>query len=215
MRMETGQTFVIGPDKTMRNELIKCIDLILSEQNLMLAGQPGTGKRTLARALKVLFPKHQMIELDCEELSTLIGTRTPTSNDYSEIESDLGIDGTFMASKERYIVIENFHQLAMDRNIHSCIKHLLQHNLDSGIIIATVSSHALQDVRNDRFARELQRLFKPVHIKLPSIKHRKHDIPVFAHHFMRKATARFCRYPLYLNEDMERILLCHHYHCQK
>ncbi|MBS1917243.1 MAG: sigma-54-dependent Fis family transcriptional regulator [Bacteroidetes bacterium] len=197
--IRVSNEFLRGVDPSTR-DLYRQIELVApTNYSVILYGESGTGKEVFARTIHQNSERRNQpfIAMDCGTLSKELAG--------SELFGH--VKGAFtgaLADKEGHFELANGGTLFLDEvanlsyEIQAALLRVIQErkfkrvggtkemHLDVRIIVA--SNENLQDAyRKGKFREDLFHRFNEFSIKLPPLRNRKEDIPLFAGFFLKKA----------------------------
>jgi two-component system, NtrC family, response regulator HydG len=211
--------FLIGEAPATR-ELYKQIELVApTNYSVILYGESGTGKEVIARTIHSSSPRKDkpFVAMDCGTLSKELagsemfghikGAFTGALND-KEGHFELANGGTLFLDEVANLSYEI--QAALLRVIQERkfkrVGGTREMDLDIRIIVA--SNENLQEAyRKGKFREDLFHRFNEFSVMLPSLRHRKEDIPLFADFFLAKANAELDKKVTGFEESVMEIFL--------
>ncbi len=157
-----------------RTALAAALAAATSPAPLLLVGEDGTGKRTLARS---------------------VHSRSRRSGDAFEVDLHAGTSG-----EELVAALDAAHRdgtvilVGIDR-LHAEAQAALGERLTSGApvarVISTAKSTLRERVQDGSFSRDLFFRLSPIVVDLPPLRVRKDDVTLLAHLFARRGAERF------------------------
>ena len=189
---------LIGTTSVMKELLERIKQVAPTMATVLLTGASGTGKELAARALHQHSPRasKKFVTVNCTAIPEQV------------IESELfgHVKGAFTGAwKDKRGLVEEAHEgtLFLDEigdlnpNMQTKLLRLLQEGeykpvgslitRRADIRFVAATNHNLKaDISEKRFREDLYYRLNVVHIDLPTLKERKQDIPLLAHHFLKK-----------------------------
>jgi len=189
---------LIGTTSVMKELLERIKQVAPTMATVLLTGASGTGKELAARALHQHSPRasKKFVTVNCTAIPEQV------------IESELfgHVKGAFTGAwKDKRGLVEEAHEgtLFLDEigdlnpNMQTKLLRLLQEGeykpvgslitRKADIRFVAATNHNLKaDISEKRFREDLYYRLNVVHIDLPTLKERKQDIPLLAHHFLKK-----------------------------
>jgi len=195
----TEEEFLVGQAPATK-ELYRQIELVApTNYSIILYGESGTGKEVIARTIHQNSSRRDkpFIAMDCGTLSKELAG--------SELFGH--VKGAFtgaLGDKEGHFELANGGTLFLDEvanlsyEIQAALLRVIQERkfkrvggtkeMETDVRIIVASNENLQEAyRKGRFREDLFHRFNEFSIVLPSLRHRKDDIPVFAEFFLAKA----------------------------
>ena len=195
----TEEEFLVGQAPATK-ELYRQIELVApTNYSIILYGESGTGKEVIARTIHGNSSRRDkpFIAMDCGTLSKELAG--------SELFGH--VKGAFtgaLGDKEGHFELANGGTLFLDEvanlsyEIQAALLRVIQERkfkrvggtkeMETDVRIIVASNENLQEAyRKGRFREDLFHRFNEFSIVLPSLRHRKDDIPIFAEFFLAKA----------------------------
>jgi two-component system, NtrC family, response regulator AtoC len=180
-------TFVIGKSPSMRALHGVVGNLAGTEVPVMILGETGTGKRSLATLIHKSSPRASelLLEVECRRLN---GDAFEARSRTNGIVSPFSTAGTLLL-----IEVADLSTAAQSR-----LAALLSRNDSPGNamrprIIATSRKELDQEIRLGRFREDLYYRFSGVCLRIPPLRHRREDLPLLTEFFLDKYSQLFSR----------------------
>ena len=196
---------IIGESDAMK-EVYKMVERISqATSNVLITGESGTGKELVARAIHSNGPrtKRPFLAINCGAIpkdlveSELFGHKKGA---FTGATSDK--DGIFIAADGGTVFLDEVGEIPLDVQV-SLLRVLQQRevkpvgsnqplNFDTRIIAAT-NKNLEEEVARDNFRDDLYYRLNVVEVPLPPLHQRRDDIPLLAHHFLKKYNKELSR----------------------
>lgn len=189
---------LVGESAAWKAVLGAVVDAAASHQNVVVAGEPGTGKSGVARAL------HSLAEGSGALVVFDARTEKPERELYGWVRGALpdalssragllaGVEegGTLFLEDVDRLSLEMQRQLneILDRGSFQAIGSDRQQPLKPGRIVASTTKELRREVEEGRFDRDLYYRLAGRSIELPPLSARADDIPLLVEHFVKAAT---------------------------
>lgn len=190
-------------------EIQQVFDLIRrvapTKTNVLITGESGTGKELVARAIHNLSNrnKHPFVAVNCGAIpdalmeSELFGH---AKGAFTGASSDK--EGLFSAADGGTIFLDEIAELSLplqvkllrtlqERKIKP-VGDVAERAVDVRILAAT-NKNLAEEVDANRFRQDLFYRLNVIPVQLPPLRERVQDIPLLAHHFMKKYAAEMSR----------------------
>ena len=198
-----GRPVMIAEAPSMRTVLEMLARVGPSDANVLITGEPGTGKEVIARTLHTLSNRaHKpMITVNAGGLaegvfeSELFGH---VKGAYTDAKLDrvgrfeLADDGTLFLDEIANVPFGLQAKLlrVLETGEMERVGSSKTQRVDVRIISAT-NAHLDQEVDQNRFRQDLLFRLNTIEIHLPPLRERREDIPLLAAHFLRSHAARY------------------------
>ncbi|MEM9400604.1 MAG: sigma-54 dependent transcriptional regulator [Verrucomicrobiota bacterium] len=192
---------MIGETMAFQHVLHKCLRQTSRREPLLIEGEPGTGKKLLARHIHNIGDRSNQpfIAFRCSALPEhlheveLFGQNLDKPSMTSEMETmgriDLASSGT--------IVLEDAHVLAapLQEKLVRIIKEKVFCRAYSNepvktdarlIFVRTIPCEGDSEVESPKFTSQLEELLAENSIVVPALRNRKEDIPLIAYYFLNQ-----------------------------
>jgi len=216
-----GLQQIIGKSPAFLAEIEKIPLVAKSDVTVLITGETGTGKEVCARAIHYLSPRtyKPFIPVNCGAIPTelleneLFGHKTgaftgATSSQLGLIqEADSGtlfLDEIDSLSATAQIKLLRFLQEKEYRPLGS------PKVCKADVRIITASNIKLEDaVKTGKFRQDVYYRLNIVHLILPRLRERRHDIPLLARHFLTKYAEEYNKQAAEFSPDALQMLLLH------
>jgi transcriptional regulator with PAS, ATPase and Fis domain len=208
-KLEAKYTFddIIGEDEHLRLAIENARKAALTPATIMLRGESGTGKELFAHAIHDASNRkyRQFVRVNCAAISENL------------LESELfgyeegaftgarkgGKKGLFEQANGGTIFLDEIGEISL--NTQAKLLRVLQEkefvrvggnipiNIDVRVIAAT-NLDLERAIREGKFREDLYYRLNVVPIIIPPLRHRRKDIPLLAHHLIKKFNQEYGRY---------------------
>ncbi len=192
-----GVRDLVGDSRPMREVLELVHRAAPARSNILVIGEPGTGKELVARTVHRLSPRREgpfvpvhtgAVTADLLE-ATLFGHVEPRPEGGTAVEPgrlQAADGGTVFLDEVASIPLET--QARLLRAIQD--REVLPVGAAEPVpvdvrVIAATNRDLLREVQEGRFREDLYYRLGVITIALPPLRQRREDIPVLAHHFLR------------------------------
>jgi two-component system, NtrC family, response regulator HydG len=200
-----GSDGLVGNSAPMR-EVVRMIDAVAySSTTVLVTGESGTGKELVARALHTKSPRkaHPFVALNCGALTeTLLESELfgHVKGAFTGAQRDQ--KGLFDAADGGTIFLDEIGDIPMATQVR--LLRVLQEgeikrvgSADSVRVDVRVIAATHRDlpklVKAGRFREDLFYRLNVINIPLPSLRERVEDVPLLAHHFLRRYADRLAK----------------------
>jgi len=202
LREQIDQEFnfnhIIGESPAMK-EVYRMVKRVSNaNSNVLITGPSGTGKELVARAIHSNSPRSSkpFIAINCGAIpkdlmeSELFGHKKGA---FTGAISDK--DGVFVAANKGTVFLDEVGEIPVDQQVN--LLRVIQErevkpigsnqmiSFDTRIIAAT-NKNLEEEIEKGNFREDLYYRLNVVEIPLPTLQKRKEDIPLLAHHFIKK-----------------------------
>tara|TARA_B110001454_G_scaffold219199_1_gene251724 strand:- start:26584 stop:27990 length:1407 start_codon:yes stop_codon:yes gene_type:complete len=202
LKKELGKEFsfqnIIGNSPAMHHvfDLIKRVSQ--APTNILVTGESGTGKEVIAKAIHYNGPlkDRPFVTINCGAIpenlmeSEMFGHKKGSFT--GAIADKLGLfevadGGTLFLDEVGELPLSI--QVKLLRSLQERVIRRVGATEDIKVdvrIIAATNRHLEEMVQKGTFRQDLYYRLNVIHIKTPSLRERKEDIPILAHHFLKK-----------------------------
>lgn len=223
LRQQIDQKFnfnhIIGESEPMK-EVYRMVKRVSSaSSNVLITGPSGTGKELVARAIHSNSNRSDkpFIAINCGAIpkdlveSELFGHKKGA---FTGAISDK--DGVFVAGHKGTVFLDEVGEIPLNQQVN--LLRVLQErevkpigsnrmvSFDTRIIAAT-NKDLEKEVQQGNFREDLYYRLNVVEIPLPTLQERKEDIPLLAHHFLKKYSRELNRPVKGINSDAMSALI--------
>jgi two-component system, NtrC family, response regulator AtoC len=171
---------------------------------VLLVGESGTGKRMVAQLIHRLSPRAEepFLKVACAAMNP------------ERMSRELGLDPVGEQNSAGTVFLEEISELdtACQRSLlYALPEEDSRHSPGrfTARVIATTNRNLDEEMRAGRFRSELYYRINGVCLRLPPLRERKDDIPLFADFFLRKHAAQFGRQHPSLGSGTLQIFMDH------
>lgn len=187
----------------------------------LITGAPGTGKKTIARALHKLSPAHDgpFLVLNCGSLPEPSAQRELFGSDDWSLPGLLkDASGLLERAHRGTLVLDQVHEmpLALQSKLLGVLQTGELQRLGSTMprrvdvrVIATTEKDLCSAVADGRFREDLYYRLSPLHLKLPALGERAEDLPLLQRHFVEEYADQYGK-PISGLTRRAQDLLMHH-----
>ncbi|MCR4438179.1 MAG: sigma-54 dependent transcriptional regulator [bacterium] len=169
---------------------------------VLIEGETGTGKEVVANAIELASPRHgkPFVKVNCGALPhTLLESELFGHERGAFTGAVAQVKGRFELADGGTLLLDEIADL--DKSMQVKLLRVLQfgefERIGSGRtlqtdvrIIATTNRNLLEEVKRDRFRKDLYFRLNTLCIRIPPLRERPEDIPVLAEHFLAGFVAR-------------------------
>ena len=193
-------TFVIGNSPSMRALHGVVGNLAGTEVPVMILGEAGAGKRSLAALIHKSSPRASelLLDVECRRLNgDAFEARSRTNGQASAFSTA----GTLLL-----IEVADLSAAAQSRLATLLTRNDSPGNAMRPRIIATSRKDLDQEIRLGRFREDLYYRFSGVCLRIPPLRHRRDDLPVLTEFFLDKYSRLFSRPRPHLTPQLLKFL---------
>jgi DNA-binding NtrC family response regulator len=197
LRGRAGAPELVGRSAAMRSLERTLHALRHNESHVLIHGESGTGKELVARALRATSPRASgaFVPVDCGALPETIIESELFGHERGAFTGALGATGLFRMANHGTLFLDEVGELPL--GVQAKLLRALQHKeirpvgsasavpVDLRVISATHRNLG-EMVAAGRFRADLFYRLDVVRIEIPPLRERREDIPLLAHHFLRK-----------------------------
>lgn len=198
MAAETTFAEIIGSSLAMQKVVDMARIVAPTEATVLITGESGTGKELFAKAIHVNSEraKGPLVTVNCAALTeTLLESELFGHEKGTFTGADRQRNGRFMQADKGTIFLDEVGEipLPMQAKILRTIQEREIQRLGSDEvlhvdvrIIAATNRNLADEVKAGRFREDLYYRLNVMNIHIPPLRERAEDIPLLAHHFLRK-----------------------------
>lgn len=195
---DTEATLLIGVNPAI-HELRKVIHMIAqTDMNCLIRGESGVGKDVAAREIYRLSQRRNkpFVKVNCSALpEQLLESELFGFERGAFTGADKAKPGRFTLAHEGVIFLDEIGD--MDSNIQAKLLQVIEHKEFTPLgstspvtvdvqIIAASNADLESRIANGKFRNDLYFRLNEISITVPPLRERREDIPLLAHHFLRK-----------------------------
>ena len=187
----------------------------------LISGAPGTGKKTIGRALHKLSPAHDgpFLVVDCGALRESRGERELFGSENRSLRAFLkDASGLLERAHHGTLLLDRIYEMPL--HLQSKLLRVLQtgelQRLGSTTpsrvdvrIIATTNKDLCSAVVDGRFREDLYYRLSPLQLKLPSLGERADDLPLLQRHFVEDYADQYGKPISGLTQRAQDLLMRH------
>jgi two-component system response regulator HydG len=191
---------LVGAAPVMRRLVRTIQSLAHNESHVLIRGESGTGKELVARAIHAASPRSQgpYVPVDCGALPESVIESELFGHEKGAFTGAVGAPGLFRIAEGGTIFLDEIGEIPL--SVQAKLLRALQNKevrpvgasaavpLDIRVVSATHRDLSAM-VAEDRFRTDLFYRLDVVRIEIPALRERREDIPLLAHHFLRKHAA--------------------------
>jgi transcriptional regulator with GAF, ATPase, and Fis domain len=194
-----------------------------TQATVLLLGETGTGKELVARAIHRRSTRrhNRFVALNCSALpATLIESELFGRERGAFTGASMSQAGRFELAHRGTLFLDEAGDLPLELQ-PKLLRVLQEGQLDrlgsthtttvDVRVIAATNRDLLNDVRNDRFRRDLYYRLNVFPITLPALRERAEDIPLLAQYFLEKFSRQLRKPVEPISKSVMRVLQDHHW----
>ena len=210
---------IIGRSERMREVFDLVRRVARTRTNVLILGESGTGKELVARAIHDQSERAErpFLVINCAAIpenlleSELFGHKRGT---FTGATADR--EGLFAAADGGTLLLDEIGELPLAMQVKllrvlqerkvKAVGDLREVAIDVRVVAAT-NRDLEAEVRSGGFREDLYYRLNVISIELPPLRERPSDIPLLAHHFLRKYATEFCKQVTDISPDALQLLL--------
>lgn len=199
-KSNSGQEYVVGASEPSRN-MLKLIDIVgPTDYTIIIEGETGTGKESVARLIHEGSKRKNapFIAIDCGSLSKEIAASELFGHEKGAFTGAVGDKtGAFELADGGTVFLDEVANLSMDVQVSLLrtlqekmvrkVGSLKQIKVDVRILAAT-NENLHHNVTNGTFREDLYHRLNEFTLKVPTLKQRILDLPLFVDFFLEKTS---------------------------
>jgi two-component system response regulator AtoC len=190
--VEDGPSFVVGVSPAIQSVESLVAEIAPTNIPVLLVGESGTGKEVFARRVHRLsgHSERPLLRISCASISP--------ATFFAELGLDQNGNGDATNGMGGTVFFDEISELegGCQRNLLSVLPDgnaETRRPLLTSRVVSTTSRNLGEEMRAGRFRRELYYRVNGVCLRLPNLRERKEDIPLFAEFFLVKHAAQLGR----------------------
>ncbi|MDP3939408.1 MAG: sigma 54-interacting transcriptional regulator [Deltaproteobacteria bacterium] len=191
-----GTGGLVGTSNAMREILRRVAELARTNAYVLIEGQEGTGRGTMARAMHLAGPRRDepFIRVHCIEIQPSGAAGAAAGNGERSGAGATSIEDVFARAGRGTIFFEAIDRLRGDAQREMLARLEAQEEAlmqgagartEQPRIIASTSNDLDLQVQQGKFEGDLYRRLKADSLRLPPLRDRREEIPAFVRHFLR------------------------------
>ena len=214
---------IVGESLAWRYVMFRVEQVAETQATVLLLGETGTGKELVARAIHRMSPRrnNRFVALNCSALpASLIESELFGRERGAFTGATVSQAGRFELAHRGTLFLDEVGDLPLE--LQPKLLRVLQEgqldrlgsthttNIDVRIIAAT-NRDLMDDVRNERFRRDLYYRLNVFPITMPALRERPEDIPLLAAYFLDRFSRQLRKPVQPLSKPVLRVLQDHHW----
>jgi two-component system, NtrC family, response regulator HydG len=198
LRADLEINHIIGKSAAMKELLAMLAMVAPSEATVMITGESGTGKELIARSLHYNSPRkdHPLVVVNCAAITeTLLESELFGHEKGAFTGADKRREGRFMQAHHGTIFLDEIGETSA--TMQAKLLRVLQEKEIQRVggeqmfkvdvrIVAATNRDLESEVAQGRFREDLFYRLNVMAIPVPPLRQRQDDIPLLAHHFLKK-----------------------------
>jgi transcriptional regulator with GAF, ATPase, and Fis domain len=214
---------IVGESSAWRYVMFRVEQVAETQATVLLLGETGTGKEIVARAIHRRSTRrhNRFVALNCSALpATLIESELFGRERGAFTGASMSQAGRFELAHRGTLFLDEAGDLPLELQ-PKLLRVLQEGQLDrlgsthtttvDVRVIAATNRDLLNDVRNDRFRRDLYYRLNVFPITLPALRERAEDIPLLAQYFLEKFSRQLRKPVEPISKSVMRVLQDHHW----
>jgi transcriptional regulator with GAF, ATPase, and Fis domain len=221
--IDTREDGIVGESGAWRYVMFRVEQVAETQATVLLLGETGTGKELVARAIHRRSTRrhNRFVALNCSALpATLIESELFGRERGAFTGATMSQAGRFELAHRGTLFLDEAGDLPLE--LQPKLLRVLQEgqldrlgsthttSIDVRVIAAT-NRDLMNDVRNDRFRRDLYYRLNVFPITLPALRERVEDIPILAAHFLERFSRQLRKPVEPISKSVMRVLQDHHW----
>jgi transcriptional regulator with GAF, ATPase, and Fis domain len=221
--MDAREDGIVGESGAWRYVMFRVEQVAETQATVLLLGETGTGKELVARAIHRRSTRrhNRFVALNCSALpATLIESELFGRERGAFTGATMSQAGRFELAHRGTLFLDEAGDLPLE--LQPKLLRVLQEgqldrlgsthttSIDVRVIAAT-NRDLMNDVRNDRFRRDLYYRLNVFPITLPALRERVEDIPILAAHFLERFSRQLRKLVAPISKSVMRVLQDHHW----
>ncbi len=209
----------MGTSKVMQQVFATVYKVALTEANVLILGENGTGKELIAREIHRRSPRSEEVFVNVD-----LGSITETlfeSEMFGHVKGAFtdakeGRIGRFEAASDGTLFLDEIGNLSI--GLQAKLLAALQNRKISKVgssksipinirLICATNKNLLDMVNNGLFRDDLLYRINTIQIEVPPLRHRKDDIPGLSDYFLKHFVTKYEKYNLKISSDGYKALL--------
>ncbi|MEM8946116.1 MAG: sigma-54 dependent transcriptional regulator [Planctomycetota bacterium] len=203
MSPEDPESLLIGQDSAINQIAHHTERAAQVECTVLITGETGTGKEVWARLLHRLGPRHDkpFVPVNCAALTATLAESQLFGHEKGAFTGAAGESlGVFRSAHGGVVFLDEVGDMPLE--LQPKLLRVLQEGEVTPVgaarpvkfdvqIAAATNRNLLRDVEEGRFREDLYYRLNLVELKMPALRERVEDIPMFIDYFSRKFAARY------------------------